>query len=316
MVRSHEGEASACIAGYWLGRRPDAFVAFRGAGRQLDGFAAVLVDDELNAEDCAADPAILAVWQFVRRHGPLRRGERLMHHRFWMRCDAYQDPTALNVVAAVSGTRWLTASRLAWSFILTAHPEVHGPAFTAIRFQRAPEADFEVGERHYAVYAHDWRVEPPLAWLERRGGLLDFSDEAGLAAEPIDAGSQAPLLVLSRPDFEEAVRQALREFSRPDVLARNPLLRSRLAAEHARGAPNPVTLKALLREASAELHGSPKTEKLFRALACTYLEPAATQELAAERLGLPFNTYRYQLAAAIKRVTDRLWQRELHADID
>ena len=44
------------------------------------------------------------------------------------------------------------------------------------------------------------------------------------------------------------------------------------------------------------------------------MEPAPTQELAAERLGLPLNTYRYQLASAIKRVTDSLWQRELHAD--
>ena len=46
-------------------------------------------------------------------------------------------------------------------------------------------------------------------------------------------------------------------------------------------------------------------------LACTFFEPAATQELAAERLGLPFSTYRYQLAGAIGRVTGLLWQREL-----
>ena len=85
--------------------------------------------------------------------------------------------------------------------------------------------------------------------------------------------------------------------------------------EHAGGAPNPATLQALLREAATELRGSPKTEKLHRALAATYLEPAATQELAADRLGLPFTTYRYQLVAAINRVTERLWQRELHADI-
>jgi hypothetical protein len=175
-------------------------------------------------------------------------------------------------------------------------------------------ADFDVGGRHYAVFAHDWRIQPPLAWIEHRG-LLEFSNDAASASAPPDQVLQAPLLVLSRPDFDEAVRLALRGFARPDALVTNPLLRSRLVAEHAGGAPNPATLKALLREATAELRGNPKTEKLYRALACTYLEPAATQELAAERLGLPFNTYRYQLAAAIKRVTDLLWQRELHVDI-
>jgi hypothetical protein len=42
-------------------------------------------------------------------------------------------------------------------------------------------------------------------------------------------------------------------------------------------------------------------------LACTFFEPAATQELAAERLGLPFSTDRYQLTGAVRRVTERLW---------
>jgi hypothetical protein len=34
--------------------------------------------------------------------------------------------------------------------------------------------------------------------------------------------------------------------------------------------------------------------------------------LAAELLGLPFSTYRYHLAGGIARVTESLWQRELH----
>jgi hypothetical protein len=306
-VRAHEGEASARIAAYWLDRQPGAFLAFRRAGRQFEGFATALIIDEIDAKDCAADPAIAAAWEFVRNHGPLRSGERLMHNRFWMGHE-YQDREALNVVAAVSVTHWFTTARLAWSFILTAQPAVHGPAYAAIRFQRTPEADFTVGERRFALYAHDWRVEPPLAWMERRG-LLEFSDTG-----PDESRSPAPLLVLSRPDFEDAVRQALREFTRPHALGTNPLLRSRIAAEQAGGAASPATLQAFIREAAAELRGNPRTEKLYRALTCTYLEPAATQELAAERLGLPFNAYRYQLAAAIKRVTERLWQRELHTE--
>jgi hypothetical protein len=131
---------------------------------------------------------------------------------------------------------------------------------------------------------------------------------------PEHGGAAPSLEVLSRPDFEAAVRQVLRDLLEP-ALATNPLLRSRLAHEHAHGAPSAASLRALIGQAAAELRSRPgsKSDKLYQALACTYLEPAATQELAAERLGLPFNTYRYRLAAAITRLTDSLWQGELHA---
>jgi hypothetical protein len=36
------------------------------------------------------------------------------------------------------------------------------------------------------------------------------------------------------------------------------------------------------------------------------------QEAAAERLGLPFSTYRRHLTTGVERVTGWLWQRELH----
>ena len=95
------------------------------------------------------------------------------------------------------------------------------------------------------------------------------------------------------------------------ALAANPLLRSRLASEHAGGEPSASTLQALVREATETLRGNPRDEKRYRAILHTYLKPAATQELAAERLGLPFSTYRYQLGSGIERVTQLLWQREL-----
>jgi len=104
----------------------------------------------------------------------------------------------------------------------------------------------------------------------------------------------APLLVLSEPEFQAAVRQALRDYTRPAATA--------------------ATLQRLLREAAEALAANPRDERLYRALACTFFEPAATQELAAERLGLPFSTYRYHLAGGLRRVTERLWRRELYGD--
>ncbi len=66
-------------------------------------------------------------------------------------------------------------------------------------------------------------------------------------------------------------------------------------------------------EAALALRGSPREEKLYQALRLTYLEPEGTQERAAERLGLPFNTYRYRLGTGIKRLSAALWERELQA---
>jgi hypothetical protein len=118
--------------------------------------------------------------------------------------------------------------------------------------------------------------------------------------------------VLSQPDFEDAVRQALRDFVRPAALANSPLLRSRVVADHAGALSGAATLQGLLREAAESLRTNPRDEKLFRAIQRTYLEPAATQEVAAELLGLPFSTYRYHLVSGIARVTEYLWRRELH----
>jgi hypothetical protein len=164
-----------------------------------------------------------------------------------------------------------------------------------------------VGERAYGVFAHDWRVDPPLAWIERKG-LLEFMDAAAAAPE---SESSAPLVALSHPDFAKAVRQALRDVNHQTALAANPLLRSRLIADRTGEAPT-AALRALLREAADTLRANPKEEKLYRALLHTYLQPAATQELAAELLGLPFSTYRYHLTASLSRVTEWLWRRELH----
>jgi hypothetical protein len=78
------------------------------------------------------------------------------------------------------------------------------------------------------------------------------------------------------------------------------------------GDARPERLRSLLDEAAASLRDHPRDEKLYRALEATYLHPAPTQEAAAERLGLPFSTYRRHLTAGVDRVTGWLWQRELH----
>jgi hypothetical protein len=310
MVRRHEGDESARIAAHWAARQPQAFTAFRGTAGELIGFGATLELHHATPEDLAVDPAARAALDFARRFGPARPGEEVLHLRFWMGRETYQVLSqAFNLMGVTCVPRWITTPRLAWTFLPVADPDYWHATFTYLRMRRSPEAEFTVGGRQFAVYTHDWRAEPALVWLELMG---EREIDPDLTVEQIEASSPPPLVVLSEPEFASAVRQALRNYTRPAALAANPLLRSRLAAEKAEDTPTPATLQDLIRNAVDALRGHPRDDKLYRALLRTYFEPAATQELAAERLGLPFSSYRDHLTAGIARVTDWLWQRELH----
>lgn len=299
LVQEHEGQASAEIARYWLRRQPRAFLAFRTPAGSLSGFMANLELHQVTAEDMAADPAVPAALDFAGRYGPVRAGEEIVYLRFWMAPETYQAVSpALNLTAINSVIYWLTHPALAWNFIAFADPDFIQPHFASLNIQRSPEADFEVDGRRYGVFSHDWRVEPASIWQMRR------------QPAPLPAPAPAPVLVLSQPEFEEAVRQALRDYSRPDQLAVNPLMRSRLVVEATEPPASVAALQTILREAVQALTGNPRDEKLHRALYHTYLVPAPTQEQAAERLGLPFNTYRYHLTNGLRRITAWLWQRE------
>jgi hypothetical protein len=309
MVAQHEGAGSAQIAAYWLRRQPAAFLVFRTVDGELVGFMAQLTIHDATPEDCAVDPAVPAALEFVRRRGPLRPGEEVLHLRLWMSRDAYQGVSpALNLATIHSSIAWTTHPRLAWSLITTADPAFHEPHFTSIHVWRSPEADFTVDGRRYSVFAHDWRVEPVTEWLQSK---VDLTVPTAPAPPPHQAPVAPPLVVLTQEAFADAVRQALRDYTRPDRLATNPLMRTRLVADTINQAASPATLQALLREAVAALMANPKDVKFHRAIWRTYIEPVPTQERAAEMLGLPFNTYRYHLAQGIARVTDWPWQREL-----
>jgi hypothetical protein len=125
------------------------------------------------------------------------------------------------------------------------------------------------------------------------------------ADRPDTSGSHA----LSRGAFESEVREALRSWRRPDLLATNPLTRSRLVTQSAE--PDPVAaLRAVLQGALDELGEDPRESKSHRALLATYLGGAPTQEAAAERLGLPFSTYRRHLAQGLAVLGSLLWWQE------
>jgi TolB-like protein len=111
---------------------------------------------------------------------------------------------------------------------------------------------------------------------------------------------------LAYEDFAAALKDALRDFHSPDLLARNPLLRDGLC--NLGRSAGPLELKALLTETVSTLFDNARDEKLRRVIELTYFQPAAKQEAVADRLSLPFGTYRRHLTTARDRLARWLWE--------
>ena len=310
MVTANEGEESARLASYWLQRQPQGITVWRAADGHLAGFLVAVALHETDESDRATDPAIQAAWGYLNKHVPLRTGETTLHFRFWMAEETYQSVSSVQSLIFLAVVKYyLTTSRLAFTFFSCASPEFWAPMLGYANLTRLPEADFNVGERRFGVYGHNWRVETPARWLSV---LAD--KEVGIPVENKPVVTE-PVIVLSAEEFSGAIRQALHDFTRPNLLTSNPLLRSHLVAERVNPDPKPAdrveTLRAILNEAASKLQSNPRDEKLFRALDHTYFHPASTQEAAAEQLDLPFSTYRRHLTAGIQRLTEMLWQQEI-----
>jgi hypothetical protein len=312
MVAEHEGEESARLAAHWLARQPQGVLVFRDSQQQPAGFVLMVALHQAHFEDLDKDSAAIACWRYLQNHAPLRKGEGATLFRFWMARDTYQAVSPTQSLIFINFVQHhQQASGLAFTFLSCAEPDFWAAMFAYTDLERLSEADFEVGGKHFGVYGHDWRVVSPLAWQE-----LLAQREIAASAEAI-APSQAsePLLVLSQSEFVEAVRDALRNFSRLDSLRNNPLLRSRVVVEKVIAkvstAERIAALGNLIKEVAESFQSTPRDDKLYRALYRTYLHPAPTQEQAAELLDLPFSTYRRHLKTGVIRVADILWQREI-----
>jgi hypothetical protein len=160
----------------------------------------------------------------------------------------------------------------------------------------------------------------PAVWIARLA-----EKEVGATGQAATPPPLEPLIFLSHDEFSEAVKEALQDYARPGGLAENPLLSSKMVSDVVAGKDAALTgaavskgsqeridiLKSKINEAVNTLRVHPRDEKLFRALECTYLHPAPTQEAAAELLDLPFSTYRRHLTSGIQRLTDILWRQEV-----
>ena len=310
LVEAWEGEQSASIAARWLDRQPEGFSVIRDLEGEVRGVIAILDLTRCPRGDVEADPGAWAAWDFAHSSSaPPRPGEAITLCRFVVDRSNHQGPSpTLNAVPILTLQRQLSTPNLSWDFVTLAEPDRWDAYFAAGDLPRAGGADFAVGGRGYGLFAHDFRKVPVDAWIE-------LWTERVLAND-VDVGPRlqsAPYLVLSHPDFEAAVRQGLKDLRRPDLLARNPLVRTRLVGDRAReGSSSSVVLAAVLSEAAATLADHPRDDKLLRAVDRSYLRPARTQEAAAAALGLPFSTYRRHLTQGVTRIVSWLWDQEVY----
>lgn len=311
MVAHHEGGGSAQLARYWLARQPHNVMVFRDSEGQPAGFMTLLALEQTGEAERLADPAVALAWDFLRRSAPLRPGESATYFRFWLAADTYQGVSPTQSVIFINMVRHYFTPGLAYTFYACADPAFWQPVFAYAELERLPELDFHVDGCTFGVYGHDWRAMPSAAWLELLG-----QRETALAPQAVQPPKTAMRLVaLSQEAFAEAVEDALRDYVRPDVLRGNPLLRSRVVqsrvAPAEQDAERVAGLRTLLKAAAEQLQQSPKENKYYRAVYHTYLQPAPTQEQAAELLDVPFSTYRRHLKAGMTRIAEILWQAEV-----
>ena len=309
LVLAGEGRRSAEIASFWLDRQPEGFFVLRNHDGSLRGLLALLELSRAAPEDLATDPGTRAAWDYAQRRSPSRAGEVVTQTRFIIDRDAYQDPSpTMNAAPVLTMEQYVRTPNLSWDFLTLADPDRWNDFFAVADLPRAEGADFEVGGRTFGLFAHDFRQVPVDAWLElvtERALSRDFT------LEPSSATPE--LLVLSQPEFAQAVKQALHDVRHPELLARNPLIRTRLVHDYESETKSAAAaLEALIRDAVDALAAQPRDDKLLRAVDRTYLRPAATQESAAAMLGLPFSTYRRHLTQGVARIIARLWEREIY----
>ncbi|REE96803.1 AAA family ATPase [Thermomonospora umbrina] len=292
LAARYEGPEAAALLDGWLDRPGAVAAVFRGP--DSFGFSLVLRPREMSEEDLAFDPVVAAAWRYVRECGPLRANDEVVLARFFMDRDHYQGPSATRNTAMIRQIQRLIASPdLALDFVcaFTGDVDRSESLLSHLGYRRLPEVDVQVGAVRYSAFLRDWRGRTVRSWLDMVG-----EREVGLSA-PVVPWTPP----LSRREFAEAVRRALRHLHAPDRLATSPLLDCRLADD-------PAGLRDALRRAMEDLRG----EQVFPVLDRTYLRAAQTQERAAEALSMSFSTYRRHLARGIARLVDVLWSRELN----
>ena len=286
-VARHEGAASAALFDHWRSRQPGPPRSYGTARAGRWAATCLLNIEQADAADRAADPALAGLPDGL---GP---GERATFVRFWLEDDAYQQVGEVQTFLAVQLSRtYLTSPGLAWTFLAFADPGFWAGGCAYLDYHRIgrPTSPWPAG---------------PTGCTGTNGGPC--RRWPGCRCWPTRGSRRGP--ALDREKFAQAVKDALRGLGHAEGLRDSPLLEAGLVPGGLGDSERVAALREAITDAAAELEASPRDRRAFRALHHTYLRPAATQQAAADLLGLPMSTFRRHLAEGIERLTDLLWRR-------
>ena len=292
MVQRHEGATSSELAAYWLARQPQGMTVIRQAAGTIAGFLLMVSLEKTTDDDRQHDPAVAVAVAFLHQHAPLKPGETATLFRFWLAAESYQSVSPVQSRIFLNMVQhYLTTPGLVYTFLPCAAPTFWAEVFAYADLQRLPEADFVVDGWQYGVYGHNWRAMPGMVWLARVGGGWE------------EVGEKTAVSPLNEDEFAAAVRDLLRDLNDSPALQTNPL---RLYMVGDTVAEQVAALRQLAVQTAQTLQQDPRQAKGYRALYHTYIQPAPTQEKAAELLDLPFSTYRRHLRNGIEQFTKLL----------
>lgn len=310
LVRQELGPGHEALLKRWQGHPAATLWAVHD--RQGAVLAAMLCLDvaRVDRADAAQDPALSGFRRWLDEQAPLRTDEQALCARLAVaQGGVLQMNAPLHALQVRSFSLWMSQPRLAAFAMTVAPPEHWRPMMTQLDFHAIDDPrGFELDGQRHVIFVHDWRAVPIDEWL---GWMASRMGPTPPATGSCPSHRRPPLCVLSEAEHRDAVQAALKHWHLPATFEANPLLHTRLVRTARSGDESPAaTLRRLILLATERLSGRPRDTKFFRALDLTYLRPAGSQELAAERLGLPFGTYRYQLRTALARIAQQLWQQE------
>jgi hypothetical protein len=298
-VARHEGEQSARLAADWFAAQPEAFDVLIDNEDRFAGVLTVLHldNDALDSPTARADPACVATSNWLNAKRDLRSGERIGLVRWWIGDGAYHLPgPADDAMAARLAERWLANSNVAADLLPHSRPHAWQAQMRYVDFHDWSEAAFAIDGRNYRVFGHDWRDVPLDEWLD------GFRERRAEVAHPLPAAEALRDRKLPpRAEFEKWVRKAMRDLDRPQALAANPL------SQRIGGRDGLLGLRDWLQQGLQQLERDEGTQRPARVLRVTFFQDCPSQEVAAERLSLPFGTYRHHLRAAEDALAQQLW---------
>lgn len=310
MVQRHEGIESLMAFDFWCKHPAAQIWVWRDGSRQANAFVLKINTHELLSDKNMSDQTMRSLLEYQANSLHLRQNEQMTVFRMWMANDTHQGVSPLQSSIFLTIVQYYFTPGLAVSMLAVVQPEYWKAAFAYGDLAHLGTLDFSVNGVPFGWYMHDWRVRPPLAWLDLMG-----KREVSTATEFDEETQQLQVVILSQAEFSENIAEGLRHFHNNSQLLQNPLIRSKFVVQsssiEATNAERAGVLKEKILAVIKTIEESPLDGKYHRVLYRTFINPVGSQEKTADFLNMSFSTYRRYLQAGTQRVAEMLWEMEL-----